>query len=325
MKQQRIVLTLLFLIGFTIPVYGKSCTGEFVNPITDVCWDCLFPVTLGSIELYDSGVAKDTKNPSSPVCACTAPVRVGVIGGFWEPVRLVDVSHEPYCFVNMGGMKMDVGVKRDMGSRHKNTSSKTSRWYAHYYVYPLLYWLELLTDFVCLEKKSFDIGYISELDPLALDDELSVIMHPESFLYNNVLAQSACAADCLKANVSLPIDMLHWCSGCQGSLHPMNNNISGHVGGVQASTNVSERLVCKMHRMGVADETAAKKMKDTCKKRKSFVMKKSTYRYQMVNPNPDKCQQFGKTTMTFESLKEIPKVGEDFGYLIWRKRNCCIF
>ena len=125
--------------------------------------------------------------------------------------------------------------------------------------------------------------------------------------------------------VSLPIDSLHWCSGCQGSLYPMNNNINGHVAGVQATTNVSERLVYKMHRLGLADETAARKMKDTCHKRKSFVMKKSTYRYQMVNPNPDKCQQFGKTTMTFESGKEIPKVGEDFGYLIWRKRNCCIF
>ena len=315
---------LLFIIAISSNVYAKSCTGRFVNPITDVCWECLFPMTLGALELYDSGVAKDTKNPSSPVCACTAPIRVGIIGGFWEPVRLIDVSHEPYCFTNMGGMEMNVGIKRDMGVRSKATSDKISRWYSHYYMYPLLYWLELFTDFVCLERSSFDIAYISELDPLALDDELSGIIHPEAFLYNNILAQSACSADCLKANVSLPIDMLHWCSGCQGSLYPMNNNINGHVGGVQASTNAAERLVYKMHRMGIADETAATNMKDTCHKRKSFVMKKSTYRYQMTNPNPDKCQQFGKTTMTFESGKEIPKVCEDFCYLIWRKRNCCI-
>lgn len=315
-------------IMITLMIFGisqaKECTGRFVNPITDVCWECLFPVTLGGIELQTSGVAKDTKNPSAPACMCKDPIRVGIIGGFWEPIRLVDVSHEPYCFVNIGGMKIDVGLERSQGTRSKSTSSKISRWYSHYYMYPLLYWLELFTDFVCLEKTSFDVAYISELDPLALDDELSMVIHPEAFLYNNVLAQAACSADCLSANIGLARDELHWCSGCQGSMYPINNNVTAHIGGVQAGANVAERVLYKMHRSGLADETAATNMKDTCKKRKAFIMKKSTYRYQMVNPNPDQCQQFGKTTITFESRKEVPKIGEDFGYLIWRKRNCCI-
>ena len=306
-------------------VNAKECTGSFVNPILDVCWECLFPMILGSIELYDSGIAKDTDNPSSPVCACTEPIiRVGIIGGFWEPARLVDVSHEPYCFTNMGGLKIDLGLSREMGTRTKATSAQTSSWYVHYYMYPLLYWLELLTDFVCLERSSFDIAYISELDPMGLDDELSMILHPETFLYNNVAAQSACSADCLSANKGLALDSLHWCSGCQGSMYPLSNNIQGHIGGVQASVNALTRLLYKLHRVGLADETAATRARDTCSKRKSFIMKKSTYRYQMVNPNPDKCQSVGRSTMFFESNKEIPKVGEDFGYLIWRKVNCCI-
>ena len=129
-------------------------------------------------------------------------------------------------------------------------------------MYPLLYWLELFTDFVCLERGSFDIAYLSELDPLALDDDLSAIIHPEAFLYNNIVAQSACAADCLSANTGLARDELHWCSGCQGSMYPMNNNINGHIGGVQASTNVVERLLYKLHRTGVADETAGTSMRD---------------------------------------------------------------
>ena len=314
---------LLFFVNAS-EASAKRCTGKFVNPITDVCWDCIFPITLGAIELHDSGVAKDTKNPSSPVCMCTDPLRVGIIGGFWEPARMVDVSHEPYCFTNMGGMTMDVGIKRGMGARSKAASSQISNWHVHYYIYPLLYWLELLTDFVCLEKTSFDIAYLSELDPMGLDDELSSIIHPEAFLFNNILAQTACAADCLSANVSLARDEMFWCSGCQGSMYPMNGNINGHKGGVQASTNAAERIIYKMHRLGLAEETAATEMKNTCHKRKSLIMKKSIYRYQMVNPDPDTCQQFGKTTMTFESRKELPKVAEDFGYLIWRKRNCCI-
>ncbi len=26
---------------------GKRCKGQFINPITDVCWECLFPITIG--------------------------------------------------------------------------------------------------------------------------------------------------------------------------------------------------------------------------------------------------------------------------------------
>ncbi|WP_234000704.1 TraU family protein, partial [Erythrobacter sp. HI0019] len=25
------------------------CTGSFVNPITDICWSCLFPISIGGL------------------------------------------------------------------------------------------------------------------------------------------------------------------------------------------------------------------------------------------------------------------------------------
>ncbi|OUG52615.1 TraU family protein, partial [Klebsiella pneumoniae] len=28
-----------------------SCEGRFVNPITDVCWRCIFPLSLGSVQV----------------------------------------------------------------------------------------------------------------------------------------------------------------------------------------------------------------------------------------------------------------------------------
>ena len=49
--------------------------------------------------------------------------------------------------------------------------------------YPLIYWLELLMDFVCLEKGAFDVAYMTELDPLWNDDELSFILNPEAGLF----------------------------------------------------------------------------------------------------------------------------------------------
>lgn len=40
--------------------------GRWVNPISDVCWKCLFPMTLGNIQLA-AGPQKDTNNPASPI------------------------------------------------------------------------------------------------------------------------------------------------------------------------------------------------------------------------------------------------------------------
>lgn len=35
------------------------------------------------------------------------------------------------------------------------------------------------------------------------------------------------------------------------------------------------------------------------------------------------CQPYGRTTIIWGSLREIPETGEDFGYAIFRKRDCC--
>ncbi len=104
----------------------------------------------------------------------------------------------------------------------------------------------------------------------------------------------------------------------------MNGNVNAHIGGVQASLNAAEKMTFKMHRMGMAQETASDDVKEICEPRLALRMKKSHYRYQIVNPDTADCYPFGATTTTFESGIETPIVGEDFGYLIWRKRACCI-
>ena len=72
------------------PASAAVCNGHFVNPITDVCWDCLFPLTIGSIPIFPGHA--DGPNPASPICLCEAPpplfFKIGLSIGFWEPVRL---------------------------------------------------------------------------------------------------------------------------------------------------------------------------------------------------------------------------------------------
>src|SRR3546814_13027372 len=95
--------------------------------------------------------------------------------------------------------------------------------------------MDLLTDVACLEQASFDIAYVTEIDPLWQDDALTALINPEVALFANPIAQTACAADCGAANMKLPLDPLFWCAGCLGSMYQMNGNISEHIGHFHSS------------------------------------------------------------------------------------------
>ena len=316
-----------------LPAGTGRCEGSFVDPVTDVCWGCMFPLSLGSLKIWPSSRA-DTNNPGLPICVCGSPFpRVGLAMGFWEPVRLIDVSTKPWCFPNLGGVKLDPGFSIGNGyvsesSQIGGQSQNTAKYHVHYYIYPLLYWLEVVTDFVCLQQGSFDIAYLSEVDPLWQDDQLSALLHPEAALFTSVPAQAACSADCVAATARLPLDPLFWCSGCQGSMYPMNGNIGASFGMKQSARLAAERMVYKMHRLGLAYGTSGSKA--LCSKYLMPIMKKSQYRLQQVNPIPmvsgrEACSPIGASTLLPKAGRVYPVKGEDVGFLLWRKRNCCVF
>jgi len=193
----------------------------------------------------------------------------------------------------------------------------------------LLYWLNILTDALCVESGDFDIAYLSELDPTWQDDELTFLLNPEAAVFGNLLAQAACGADSLASLAGLPIDSLFWCAGAQGSMYPLNGRVQEHVGGVQASTLLTERMTYKMHREGLLWDSVGQNSPALCYQYPTPILPKSRYRYQMINPIPtasggeDGCHAFGHTTSIWGAMHEYPYKGEDFGYLVWRKRNCC--
>ena len=104
-------LTLCF-----IPIQAHAiCAGTPHNPLTEVCYQCMFPFKIAGVTVArtptDTPDAPDAA--SAPVCVCPISVppffRIGISVSFWEPARFVEVVKDAYCFPSIG-----VGLVRPM-------------------------------------------------------------------------------------------------------------------------------------------------------------------------------------------------------------------
>ena len=324
-----------FFLTFLLVGQGWSksgeCTGHFVDPISDVCWDCMLPITIGKLPVAASRFP-DTYNPSMPISFCPKPppifMQIGINIGYWEPDTLVDITRKPYCMVNMGA-EFGGGEAKDMGgdttSHHNKKGSDGVFYQAHWYKYPLMLWLQLIDSVACMATDEFDLAYMTELDPFWDDDELSFTLNPESILFGNPATQLACVADAMKTSVGkfLPIDALFWCMGSQGSAYPLTGNSAYKQSSVSVATLIAERFNFKLHREGIVweshGETGA-----ICYQTPMPMLPKSRWRYQMVNtiPSAARCFPYGTTTAIWESGHDNPTTGQNFGFLNFKKRNC---
>lgn len=324
---KRLLCVLLLALTMSATSARAICNAKFLNPLTEVCWDCIFPISVGGLSVFTS--RPDTPNPSFPICFCPGiPPRIGLAIGLWEPARLTDVANEPGCFVNMG-LEMDFGLF-SLGrstATAMNGGDTGSKWQVHYYYYPLISWLGTVVDGLCLQGSVFDIAYISEIDPLWNNAELNNLINPEAVLFANPIAQAACAADCVRSSSgNLPFDTLFWCNGCTGSIYPIQGDVNAHVGGVMASQAASTKTVARMHRYLLAHRTSGSTA--MCSTRPAPIIKKSQYRWQITRPRAATggqyaCGPTGFSTQYVDRLREFPRKGESFGWLMWRKRNCC--
>ena len=326
MRAKGVLIVSSVLCSLLLGSASWACRGHWVNPVTDISWRCLFPLSVGAAVLTQRPLP-DTPNPASPVCACAQGdiPKVGLAVGFWEPVRLVEVVREPFCFPTLGGLSIPLGVTRGQG---RATPGGTSVYHVHVIRYPLLSLLDLLTEGACGDPPTMDVPYLSELDPSWQDDALSVIKSPESLLFASRPLQTLCATDCAAATAHLPLNHLVWCAGCQGSLYPFTGHVAAHIGGVQGALLLAERAVAQEHRLLRLWEASGTTLGALCHKRPQPVVPKNQYRLAMVYPKPATkvgCLPFGRSSVTWEAGHEYPVTGEDFAYVVWRKRNCCAF
>lgn len=337
-----VVLLTTFLLAnlaHATPAGEATCFGKFVNPISDLCWSCVFPISIGAFSV-DYG-QEDIENPASPVCICPIPVppyyRMGIEVGFWEPTRLIEVTRTPFCFPALGGVFLgDSDYTKPPGATDYTNHERSTRgsfYQLHYYLNPVLYYLNTLIDGQCLESGSYDLAYMTEYDPTWHNDQLTAILEPEAALFANPIAILACSADCVAASVGFGLQELFWCSGCNGVVYPMNGNIPAQYGGLQGSSLLVHRFLAKMHRQFLNWQWHGEGA--VCNGYPQPLMDKRGYKTQLVYPIPNTsgsdgsganrcCQPLGRTTQVWGIGKEYPIKGEDFAYQIFRKRNCCM-
>jgi conjugal transfer pilus assembly protein TraU len=134
--------------------------------------------------------------------------------------------------------------------------------------------------------------------------------------------------------IDTAFDWMFWCTGCYGNMYPYSGAVADHVGGVASSSLLTTRIIAKMHRLGLARETSTDDSTmmngKLCRKPLALFIKKSQYKLQMTYPIPSTtgnaaCWHLGLSDTIYGAGREYPADGQDWGYLIWRKKNCCAF
>lgn len=314
------------------PVCGIK--GKMFNPLADVDWSSLFPIKLGETSITPGmgyGDYEASGLAQLPLCCCYVPnptvalSRLGLRVKFWEPLGLIEVTRAPFCSPSFGGMSL--GTSGNLG--HGISARGKAFFNTHYIKYPIFGMLQLFTDLVCLDISSFDVGWLSEVDPAWADDELALVIHnPEAILFANPVAITACGLDCGFQNLSWvaptnPYDLLFWCAGCVGGAYPLTGHTTTRRSIAADSQLIASRLIFLLNRVAllmqnIGSETWCPHYLPTGQWRKSH------YRLQPALPYLRPSTAIGTNNPITEVGRTIPAVGEDYVFVLWQKRDCCL-
>ena len=316
----------IFLIFMQVNLFAVCApTGALtVDIILKADYTAMFPLRIAGIPIVPGRIQDVGGSVSSPICICKDPIpRIGIPVSFFEPSRLIEVVKDPYCFPSMGFGLTTSGGTLGGTSGDDGSGNQSTFYQAHYYIFPIYALLELLTDFICLQMTGFDMAYLTEVDPLWNNDTLSAILNPEALLFGNPVSNLACIADAVTSAVFEPIDALFWCKGSWGNAYPLTGQTGGD-GYVEGSASVAASLIYKLHRQLVLWGSWGQA--GLCGYYPAPIWRKSAYRLQIVTPIPSLYATTIGTTGTIWSFgKNPPFVGDNFSYLLFKKRECCAF
>ena len=294
----------------------------------------IFPIRIGGIKIVNlSGVDDYNSAGSSPLCICKMPpplfIRIGIKLSMWEAAHLVETVKNPWCSPSIGFQitvpfnEMVVGTESHLET-HNNQAASAQ---IHVIIYPVWALVGLFVDVACFQyAKSFDYLYITEIDPLWQNDMWASLLGPEAYLVSNPVTQIVCAADAVAANIQRSIDPLFWCMGSWGSTYPMAKATTSS-GYVQAQASLASRMVAKLHRELLLWGTIGPPtVSGWCQRYPLPMWMKRQYNLLLLHPVPQKKRMvIGKSGLLWSSAKNPPFKGDDFVWMLYNKRDCCLF
>lgn len=352
LKKSLFISLIGLLIGFLPGLSHATCSGKFTNPIEDICWTCMFPIKLLNTTIYDAqqldtypaGSVSPAETCGFQTCRCGS--RCGVPMSFYEPARQFDVTKTPGCLPGLG-MQVDMsglpgGQAQGMSKSKQSKGEYTSFHHVNVYVNPILFWLDVLADHPCLERQGFDLLYFTPADLCWVDESSCKFLEPDSFLFGNLAGTLACTADAVLQNSlhyfsrapeigqSAYINSTYWCAGSNGHTFPLTGfNNASRGRDLQDSMLLGQRIFTKLHREMLVWGTSG--AAGLCGYYPKPFMDKLDYKASMTFPRPQTeksfgrcCQTFGVNTAIWGSGRSWPVTGEDYSFMTFRRRDCCI-
>lgn len=299
--------------------------------ITDVCWDCIFPIRVAGFDISGSANSAPSNASKGWVCSCEGDgkiPRIGVPLSMWEPARLVEFQRVPGCMGALNGMTMDGAFDRVFQGVHSTGETDTgdsSFTHYHWYAFPLMIMLDMFVNRDCSSDgySDFDVMYFSELDPTWHNEELAFFTHMESAAVTSVAASAACVADAAASTAGKPIQALFWCAGAWGNLYPIAGVDAAHNGVLDFTSLYKSRVLAALHRRGLAWRTMGSDA--MCRGKIDVILPKTQYKFTLFHPIPEtkSSHVMGESTIRWGINRTIPSVGEDPTYMVWRWNECC--
>lgn len=303
--------------------------------ITGICWDCMFPISIagGVVKMGDTEAQKPPEDANEDkTCSCPKSIEdpiptFGLSVAFWEPARLIEAVRAPFCSPTLAGTKLK-DTWRGMGHRSKAGDGPTNSgayYNMHYMAFPLMAMLDMLFDASCNPDgyMDFDLMYMTEFDPSWINDELALAVNFETVLFANPAAIAACAVDATAATAGYPLKHMWWCAGAWGTVYPMTGNVNQLTSPPRTTSLLSTRLLAKLHRMGLARKTTGSET--LCRAPFHPTLHKTQYKMSTLHPvvEAESNHWIGQHTFVWGEWRNIPAVGEDFVYMLYRYNDCC--
>ncbi|KAA5608530.1 conjugal transfer protein TraU [Rhodovastum atsumiense] len=298
--------------------------------ITDICWDCVFPIRIGGATIAGASNAVPSGAATNTVCVCNdgAVPHPGITVGMWMPFQVAEIVRTPGCSPSMGGIMLPAVDPLTVGTKGRGDGDHGDSSYFHFHMYsfPIFRMLDLFYSPRCFSGmlSDFDILFLSEVDPTWTYDELSFFNAPESAAVALPPAQMACLGDAAAALAGTNLDTLFWCAGSWGAIYPLSGNAIGQISPVSTMSLLATRGLAVQHRRGLATRTMGDDM--VCGGASDPFMAKSQYRMSLFWPRAEANGKhvIGQTTLVWGDWRQIPAIGEDGTFLIWRWVDCCL-